>query len=117
MKGLKQRFYELIKNIDATEVAKTEQKLIEEGMPESEIKRLCDVHVEVFKEALGEQGAPSALPGHPLHTFMKENRVAEDIITEMKGIMEKLCDTPVKEEFRGQKKELLRLIERLSAIN
>lgn len=117
MAVLKQRFYELIKDIDATEIAKMEQKLMEEGMPESEIKRLCDVHVEVFKEALGEQEAPSAPPGHPLHTFMKENRATEDIVNEMKGIMERLCDTPVKEEFRGQKKDLLKLIERLSAIN
>jgi len=69
---LKRRFHELIKDIDASEIAKMEQNLIAEGMPESEIKRLCDVHVEVFKEALGKQEAPSAPAGHPLHTFMEE---------------------------------------------
>jgi len=114
---LKQRFYELIKDIDATEIAKMEQKLMEEGMPESEIKRLCDVHVEVFKEALGEQETPSASPGHPLHTFMKENRAAEGIVRESKSILEKLCDTPDKDLFRQQKKNLLELMERLSAVN
>jgi DUF438 domain-containing protein len=114
---LKQRFYDLIKDIDATEIAKMEQKLMEEGMPESEIKRLCDVHVEVFKEALGEQEVPSAPPGHPLHTFMKENRAAEEIVQGIKGILEPLCDTPDKELFRQHKKNLLTLIERLSAIN
>lgn len=114
---LKQRFYELIKDIDATEIAKMEQKLMEEGMPKSEIKRLCDVHVEVFKEALGEQEVPSAPPGHPLHTFMKENRAAEGIVREIKDILETLCDTPDKERFRQHRKNLLELIERLSAIN
>jgi len=117
MAVLKQRFYELIKDIDATEIAKMEQKLMEEGMPESEIKRLCDVHVEVFREALGEQEVPSAPPGHPLHTFMKENRAAEGIVREIKDILETLCDTPDKEVFRQHKKKLLELIERLSAIN
>jgi DUF438 domain-containing protein len=117
MAVLKQRFYELIKDIDATEIAKMEQKLMEEGMPESEIKRLCDVHVEVFKEALGEQEVPSAPPGHPLHTFMKENRIAEGIAQEMKGILETLCDTPEKEVFRQYKKGLLKLIDRLSDVN
>ncbi len=114
---LKQRFYDLIKDIDATEIAKMEQKLMEEGMPESEIKRLCDVHVEVFKEALGEQETPTAPPGHPLHTFMKENRAAEEIVGEIKGILETLCDTPDKELFRQHKRDLLALIERLSAVN
>ena len=117
MAVLKQRFYELIKDIDATEIAKMEQKLMEEGMPESEIKRLCDVHVEVFREALGEQKVPSALPGHPLHTFMKENRIAEEIAQEMKGILETLCDTSEKEVFRQHKKNLLELIDRLSDVN
>lgn len=117
MAVLKQRFYELIKDIDATEIAKMEQKLMEEGMPETEIKRLCDVHVEVFKEALGAQEAPSAPPGHPLHTFMKENRAVEGIVHEIKGIMEKLCDTPDKEVFRQHRKDMGGLIERLSDIN
>ncbi|MCL4476779.1 MAG: DUF438 domain-containing protein [Nitrospirae bacterium] len=117
MAALKQRFYELIKDIDASEIAKMEQKLIEEGMPESEIKRLCDVHVEVFKEALGAQEPPSAPPGHPLHTFMRENRAAEGIVQLMKSILETLCDTPDKETFRQQKKDLLELVDTLSAIN
>ncbi len=117
IKILKQRFYELIKDIDATEIARMEQRLLEEGMPESEIKRLCDVHVDIFREALGEQETPSPPPGHPLHTFMKENRVAEMIVQEIKGILETLCDTPDKEVFRGQKKHLQDLTNRLSAIN
>ena len=117
MAVLKQRFYELIKDIDATEIARMEQKLMEEGMPETEIKRLCDVHVEVFKEALGAQEAPSAPPGHPLHTFMKENRAVEGIVHEIKGIMDNLCDTSDKEVFRHHRKNLGALIERLSDIN
>jgi len=114
---LKQRFYELIKDISPTEIAKMEQRLMEEGMPENEIKRLCDVHVELFKEALGEQEAPSPPSGHPLHTFMKENRAVEGIVGEIKGIMERLCDTPEKEVFRQHRKNLGALIERLSDIN
>jgi DUF438 domain-containing protein len=114
---LKQRFHDLIRNIDPSEIAKMEQKLMEEGMPETEIKRLCDVHVEVFKESLGQQEAPTAPPGHPLNTFMKENRAAEGMVHEIKGILEKLCDTPEKEIFRQERKNLGALIERLSDID
>jgi DUF438 domain-containing protein len=117
MTVLKQRFHELIRDIDPSEIAKMEQKLIEEGMPESEIKRLCDVHVEVFKESLGQQEPPVAPPGHPLHTFMSENRAAEDIIHEITDIMEKLCDTPDKGLFGQQRRHLLELVRRLSDID
>jgi len=117
MSVLKQRFHELIKDIEPTEIARMEQNLIEEGMPESEIKRLCDVHVEVFKESLGQQKVPVAPVGHPLHTFMMENREAEKIIEEITWIMEKLCDSPDKGLFKEQQKSLSKLIERLSDIN
>ncbi len=117
MSVLKQRFHELIKDIEPTEIARMEQKLIEEGMPESEIKRLCDVHVEVFKESLGQQEAPAVPPGHPIHTFMMENRAAEAIIEEITHIMERLCDSPDKELFKGHQKGLAELIGRLSDIN
>ena len=49
---VKPRFEELIKDVEATEIAAMEQKLIEGGVPDSEVKRLCDVHVQVFADAL-----------------------------------------------------------------
>ncbi len=114
---LKQRFHELIRDIDPSEIAKMEQKLIEEGMPETEIKRLCDIHVEVFRESLGQQEAPVAPPGHPLHTFMQENRKAEDIVREITRLMEELCDTPDKGVFEKQRDHLTELVLRLSRID
>lgn len=80
---LKARFRELVKDVSASEIAEMEQQLIAEGMPESEVKRLCEVHVEVFKESLARKAAPGLPAGHPVHTFMQENRAAEEI---MKGI-------------------------------
>ncbi len=53
-----------------------------EGMPAEEIKRLCDVHVEIFKEALEEQDRPDPPMGHPIHTYMKENRASEKIMSD-----------------------------------
>ena len=49
---VKPRFEELIQDVEATEIAAMEQKLIEGGVPDSEVKRLCDVHVQVFADAL-----------------------------------------------------------------
>lgn len=77
---LKRRFSELIQDVSPTEIAEMEQQLIEEGMPEEEVKRLCDVHVQVFKESLEGQPLPSSVPGHPLHTLMEENKALEKIL-------------------------------------
>jgi DUF438 domain-containing protein len=83
----KKRFAELIKDIRPTEISEMEQKLIEEGLPEEEVKRLCDVHVQVFKESLEGRPLLSAIPGHPLHTLTEENRALEKILTEFKGLL------------------------------
>jgi DUF438 domain-containing protein len=86
----KKRFADLIKDISPTEISEMEQKLIEEGLPETEIKRLCDVHVQVFKESLEGQPLPSAIPGHPLHTLTEENRALEKILTEFRGLLDRI---------------------------
>jgi DUF438 domain-containing protein len=84
----KKRFADLIKDISPTEISEMEQRLIEEGMPEEEVKRLCDVHVQVFKESLEGQPLPSATPGHPLHTLTEENRALEKILAEFRVLLD-----------------------------
>jgi len=117
MSILKRRFHELIKDIDPSEIARMEQRLMDEGMPESEVKRLCDVHVEVFKESLSAQEAPVVPPGHPVHTFMLENRAVEGILHGLDHVLAKLGDAPEKAVFAKEQQALAKLMERLSDIN
>lgn len=107
VKTVKQRFFELVRDVAPTEIANMEQRLISEGMPEEEVKRLCDVHVEVFKESLEDKVVPGLPAGHPVHTFMLENRAAEGIVREIQALHD-----------IGKDKELLTtLLEKLSSIN
>jgi DUF438 domain-containing protein len=117
MEVLKQRFRQLISGVEASEIAKMEQALMDEGLPPEEIKRLCDVHVEIFKEALEEQERPEPPLGHPIHTFMKENRASEKIISEISMLMGRLGQPPSPEAFDQHRQKLDSLIERLSEIN
>ncbi len=73
---VKREFHELIKGADAAEVAAMEQSLIEGGMPVEEVQRLCEVHADVFKAGLERGAKQHRLPGHPVHTYMAENREA-----------------------------------------
>lgn len=102
----KQKFHELIKDVAPWEIAQMEQRLIAEGMPETEIKSLCDVHVQVFKEALEHKTVPGLPAGHPVHTFMLENRAAEDILKQATEI----------KDYVKEKERLIAILDRLGQI-
>ena len=106
-KALTERFQELIKDVAPTEIAQMEQQLMAEGMPEEEIKKLCDVHVEVFRGALDKKVMPGMPAGHPVHTYMLENRQAEGILARIEHI----------EDLRTDKKTLTALMDTLSEID
>lgn len=80
---VKERFSKLIEGISATEISMMENQLIKEGMPVSEVQRLCDVHAAVFKGSIEEihmSDNPAEIPGHPIHTFKMENRALERLM-------------------------------------
>ena len=114
---LKQKFRELISGVEATEIARMEQTLISEGMPVEQIKQLCDVHVEIFKEALEEKDRPQPPLGHPVHTFMKENRASEKIMSDTSILIGLFGHPPTVEAFQAHGQELGRLIDHLSQID
>lgn len=80
---VKERFAKLIEGVSAAEISMMENALIQEGMPVSEVQRLCDVHAAVFKGSIEEihmPDNPEEIPGHPIHTFKMENRALERLI-------------------------------------
>lgn len=73
---LKERFRQFLCHVSPTEIAQIEQSLIDEGLPQSEIKNLSSLHLEIFREALDENALPELPAGHPVTTFVAENREA-----------------------------------------
>lgn len=91
---VKARFDELVRDIDAAEVAMMEQALIAEGMPVEEVQRLCDVHVTVFKESLDSGETLAVASGHPVDAYLRENRIAEEIAAELDAALVAPGDDP-----------------------
>ncbi len=80
---VKEQFEAAFQGVSATEISEAEGALIREGLPVSEIQRLCDVHASVFKGSIEEIHQPTdqtKIPGHPANTLTKENRQIEKII-------------------------------------
>lgn len=77
---VRDRFAKLIEGVSPSEISDMEQALIREGMPVTEVQRLCDVHASVFKGTIEEIHHPEEISGHPVHTFKLENREIEKLI-------------------------------------
>lgn len=80
---VKERFREAVGSVEVEEISLLEDSLMrEEGIPVSEVQRLCSVHASIFEGSISDihgsaPTAPEAQPGHPVHTFKAENRELE----------------------------------------
>jgi uncharacterized protein len=87
---VKKRLIELLKKIPYGEVVEVEQELISEGLPETEVLRLCDVHSQALEGAIDLSGARVVPPGHPVDTFKKENRELELVVAKLDDLFSNL---------------------------
>lgn len=89
--------YELIatlKNIPYGEVVEVEQELIQEGLPETEVLRLCDVHGDVLNGHIDQSGAQSIPEGHPVDVFLQENKELRSVIAKASQLLGSLPSVP-----------------------
>ncbi len=83
---LKEKFKGVLKNVSPLEIPLIEQELVKEGLKASEIAKLCDLHVLIFREAVQNALKIDDIPdGHPLKTLALENeQITKD--AEMLGL-------------------------------
>lgn len=83
--SIKEEFQRVFGSVSPTEIAIVEEELIKEGLPREEVQRLCDVHLQVFKESLKESKFEK---GHPVFILQEEHRallqMAEELVNELK---------------------------------
>jgi len=94
-----------------------EQQLIEGGVPADDVKRLCDVHVQVFADALEGHDAVSAPPGHPLDTFQRENQALQQVTASLRKVAEAIGEPPAPEAWGRLKTALADTVERLAEVS
>jgi hypothetical protein len=114
---VKPRFEELIADVEATEIAAMEQQLIEGGVPADDVKRLCDVHVQVFADALEGHAAVSAPPGHPLDTFQRENQALLQVTASLRKVAEAIGEPPAPDAWGRLKSALAGTVDRVAEVN
>ena len=90
IKAVQRRFAQLIRNVSPEEIARMEQALIAEGVPVEQVQKVCDVHVQVFEQALKGQKKTKVLPGHPVHTYLQENRALRKILRRLRPLLKQV---------------------------
>ena len=114
---VKPRFEELIADVEATEIAAMEQKLIEGGVPADDVKRLCDVHVQVFADALDGHEPLSVPAGHPVDTFQRENQALLQVTASLRKVAEAIGEPPAPDAWGRLKTALAGTVDRVAEVN
>jgi len=91
--AVKKQLIKLLGKVPYNDVVEVEQELINEGLPQEEVLKLCDIHTIALDGVLDHTEAKIAPPGHPVHTFKEENRALrkevqalEQLYAEVKNI-------------------------------
>jgi len=94
---VKAEFSQLLEKATPKEIAMAEEELIREGLPRERIQKLCDIHLELFKESLesDRQLAPS---GHPINILMEEHRQVLSTLSKMCNLGSSLLDGSINDE-------------------
>ncbi|MEE8640074.1 MAG: DUF438 domain-containing protein [bacterium] len=110
----RRRFAEVIRDVSPAEISAMEQRLMAEGLPPEEVKRLCDVHVRVFKESLERREAAEVVPGHPVDTFRRENEAVAVVAARIRETLDALGERPRDDDFASRRQELEASFARLA---
>jgi hypothetical protein len=71
-------------------VVAAEQELLDEGMPFTEMLKMCDIHAAALKGQIDLTASKQAPPGHPVHTFIEENRALLTETTALKNLLSQI---------------------------
>lgn len=90
--SVRSRFHDLLRHVSPAEIGAMEQELVRDGIPEAEIKRLCQLHVELFTAGQEAPELPELPAGHPVRTLRDENREAEARASRLQDAAGRACD-------------------------
>ncbi len=80
---IKSQFRAILSHVTTTEITEIEEELINEGLKREEILKLCDLHTELFKEAIENEQTLAPI-GHPIFILMKEHRLMLELTEKLK---------------------------------
>lgn len=109
--AVRQQLTQMLQHIPYNEVVEVEQELIAEGLPETEILQLCDLHHQVMDGNISDPGQQGLPAGHPMHTFKLENQAllaaANALNESLQNISAATPGSPLHAVLAGQLNQLM----------
>jgi hypothetical protein len=112
---VKAKFRNILRTASPTEIAQAEQELVADGMPQQEIRKLCDVHLAIFKESLDKQRVQVEVD-HPIYVFMEEHKIILQHVEELKTMVQKVVAANSFEEVGEELHKLAQIAEHLMEV-
>lgn len=100
--AVKKQLIRLLGKIPYGVVVEAEQELISEGLPVKEVLKLCDIHGEVMKGVVDLTSAKKVPAGHPVDTFIQENKALENEILSIQLIFSEIEKTDNDSNFSDE---------------
>jgi len=105
IKKIKEKGKGIFNNVSPIDLALIEQEIIHEGVTREDMRKLCDVHLEIMKESLGKTDA-KLNPGHPIHTLTEEHKMILEFVNKLEHVV----------SFLGSKKDFSKVSNELEML-
>lgn len=99
---VKHQLETMLDEADYSDVFLMEVQLTKEGITAERIQELCDTHTRVLKKHLDLQETPETVAGHPVHTFLQENRELTKTTAAIRLMINKLEELPDEQDATEQ---------------
>lgn len=90
---VRQELIETLQQIPYGEVVEVEQELIEEGLPQDEVIKLCDVHGAVLHGNIDLSGLKQVPEGHPIDVMLKENAEIKTLVNQISSLIKAIIES------------------------
>lgn len=87
---VRKELMESLSQIPYGEVVEVEQELISEGLPESEVLKLCDAHSAVLQGNVDLSGFKDVPEGHPVDVMLKENIELRKVTAQAREVLKEI---------------------------
>lgn len=91
---VKHQLETMLDEADYSDVFLMEVQLVQEGISAEKIQELCDTHTRVLKKHLDLSKTPETVAGHPVNTFVQENRELVKTTAQIRLLMQKMDALP-----------------------
>jgi DUF438 domain-containing protein len=82
----KSKLKKLLGSVPYGDVVQAEEELIADGLDREEVLKFCDLHTEALKGNIDLALAKQIPEGHPVDTFIKENKEIQKVIDRIKNL-------------------------------